>query len=147
MGRKCMATALTRAWRVCHGNVGSIEILWWIRVLPTIALARVSFFTAGVDGKLLQLLLNRPTTDSLLPLLKPLYVALLYVALVHAALLHVAFNGTENLSEAGESHSVTVLTSVPCNRQSLLCCSWDSRGHRCSQSWGRSPRCCRRSCI
>ena len=79
MGRKGMSTALARTWPDSFGKVGSSgSSFWWIWVLPAIAPARRGIFlTAGVDGKLLQLLLNRPPTDSLLPLLKHLHVALL----------------------------------------------------------------------
>ena len=71
MGRQVMSAALTRSRR--RPLLGSCL---WIWVLPPVALALLVLLAAGVDGQLLQLLISRPLSDRLLPLLDPLQVAL-----------------------------------------------------------------------
>ena len=71
MGRQVMSTALTGSWR--RPFLGSFR---WIWVLPPIALARLVLLAAGVDGQLLQLLLQGQPPDRLLPLLENLEVVI-----------------------------------------------------------------------
>ena len=69
MGRQVMSATLTRSRR--RPFLGSCR---WIWVLPPVALALLVLLAAGVDGQLLQLLLQRQSPDRLLPLLEPLQV-------------------------------------------------------------------------
>ena len=71
MGRQVMSATLTRSRR--RPFLGSCR---WIWVLPPVALARLALFAAGVDGQLLQLLLQRQPPDRLLPLLENLEVVI-----------------------------------------------------------------------
>ena len=69
MRRQGMSAALTRSRR--RPFLGSCR---WIWVLPPVALALLVLLAAGVDGQLLQLLLQGQPPDHLLPLLEPLQV-------------------------------------------------------------------------
>ena len=69
MGRQVMSATLTRSRR--RPFLGSCR---WIWVLPPVALARLVLLAAGVDGQLLQLLLQRQVPHPLLPLMEPLQV-------------------------------------------------------------------------
>ena len=58
------------------GSVWSWRVGRWVWILPTVALARGVRLAAGIDCQLLQLLVSRPLSHRLLPLLDPLQVAL-----------------------------------------------------------------------
>ena len=68
--------ARVRWGRGGRGSVWSWRVRRWVRILPTIAFARGVCLATGIDCQLFQLLISRPLSDRLLPLLDPLQVAL-----------------------------------------------------------------------